>query len=364
MSDQDTKRILEKAFPELPPIVKSRIRETIAHTEPEKSIRHHGIFPRALLAALLLLAIGMAAVAAMQQMGVLHFTQSYMNEAVYDTLPEANELVHKDLAVVERPDVIVRVEEAAYDGRTLQIMYSITRRNATAPFDKQAVENGDYVYDIHDNGNMGGCDWLVVNGVNVELLLIETSAGEENGQLLFYLESNLEPPGGAKPLRPTGKMTVGLPIQPGGKEGPVVPDGLTFTMDVGDATTRYSLKLPEPVEVRGCRIQFSDLHFSPIQVSMTYTITIPASMAAGKTAPELDTLIGSFANGILENDRGEQLGHGKYGPSGGPINRMENGDLVVEANERFTPSSQYTPVIYLVTRGGDRLPIPMEQAGK
>jgi hypothetical protein len=364
MNDQNTKHILERAFPDLPPIVKSCIRETTAHANPNKGSYHLGLFLRVVLTVLLLLSIGIAAVAAMQQIGVLHFTQSYMNEAFYVTLPEANDLVQKDLAVIERPGVVVRVEEAAYDGRILQIMYSITRRNTTMPFDKQAVENGDYAYDIQANGNMGACDWLVVNGTNVELISCAATAGEENGQLLYYVESNLEPPGGANQLQPTGEMTIGLPIQSGGKEGPVVPDGLTFTMNVGDAAARYSLSLPKPMEVRGCRIQFTDLHFSPIQVSMKYNIIIPVETAAGKSESDLDPLIRSFSNSRLENDRGERLGSGKEGTYKSEPVVLGNGDLMVEVYDRYTPSDQYTKIIYLSTEGGDKIPIQMVPAGK
>ena len=363
MKDQAMKHVLEKAFPPLPQAVDRRIRNTLENASPQAGPRLRRAFPRLALAALLVLLVGITAVAAMQKMGVLHFTQSYMSEVVYETLPEAASLVHKNLAEIDRPEVTVRVEEAAYDGRILKIMYSITRKNAAAPFDKQAAENGEYVFDAKANGGFAANDWLVVNGVKVELLSMSTSAGDENGQLLYYVESSLTPPGGAKPLRPTGKMTVGLPIE-WGENGASVPEGLTFTMDVGDAVTRYSLKLPEPVTLRGCRLQFTDLHFTPMQVSITYTLTIPAEMAAGKSDEELDPLTSSFTYGRLENDRGEKLGGGKDGPISGPLTRLENGDVMLEFYGNPTPSDQCTKVIYLITEGGDRIAIPMEPANK
>ena len=362
MNDQAVKHILENTFPALPQAVDSRIRETLAGASPEAIPRLRRAFPRFALAALLVLLFGVTAVAALQNMGVLHFTQSYMNEAVYATLPEASGLVKKNLAEIDRPTVTVRVEEAAYDGRVLQIMYSITRKDATTPFDKQAAENGDYAYDTKANGSFGACDWLEINGQKVNLVMIATSAGEENGQLLYYVESSLEPFDSAAQLRPTGKMTVGLPIE--WKEtGAAVPEGLTFAMDIGD-TAAYDVRLPEPIEARGCLVQFTDLHFSPIQVSIMYTVIFPKAMADGKTDEELDALIRGFAHGRLENEQGTRLGTGKEGTYHSGPNVLENGGLEVEVYDRYTPSAAYTPVVYLVTEGGDRLPIPMEPAGK
>ena len=363
MNDQAVKHVLEKAYPPMPQLMEHRIRKTLETKNPKAAHAVGRVLPRFALAALLILMMGITAVAALNKMGVLHFTQSYMNEAVYNTQPEAASLVQRNLAQIDRPEVTVRVEEAAYDGRLLKIMYSITRKNADAPFDKEAAENGEYVYDTKANGGFGFCDWLVVDGVKVELLSMSSSAGDENGQLLYYIESGLVPPGDAKPVRPSGKMTVGLPIE-SGENGASVPDGLSFTMDVGDAATKYSLRLPEPVTVQGCLIQFTDLHFSPMQVSITYTITVPKALSDGKTNEELDSLISSLTLGRLEDDQGNRLGGGKDGPISGPVKKLENGDVTVEAYGNLTPSDQYTKVIYVVTEGGDRLPISMEPANK
>ena len=362
MNDQAVKRVLEKAFPPLPQAMDKRIRNTlvIATNAPARSVRR--VFPHAVLAALLLLLIGASAVAALQITGVLHFTQSNMMEAIYETLPEAAGLVKKNLAKIDRPDVTVRVEEAVYDGRMLQIMYSVTRKNASSPIDEKSAEHGGDAYDLLANGGFGPCDWLEVEGQKVNLVMGATSAGDENGQLLYYVESNLDPMSSAAQLRPKGKITVGLPIE-WLESGAVVPDGMTFTMNIGD-TAAYDVNLPEPIMVRGCQVSFTDLHFSPIQVSILYTVTLPKALTEGKTDEDLDTLIRSFAHSRLENEQGVRLGTSKEGTYYAGPKVLSNGDLSVEVYQRYTPGKKYTPVVYLVTEGGDKIPIPMEPTVK
>ena len=38
--------------------------------------------------------------------------------------------------------------------------------------------------------------------------------------------------------------------------------------------------------------------------------------------------------------------------------------IFLKVYQRYTPGKKYTPVVYLVTEGGDKIPIPMEPAVK
>ncbi len=350
MNDQMLKNALEKAFPPLPPLVHLRARETLQKDGAAKGIKFRRSFLKAVLIGLVMLSLCAAAIAAMHQWGVLHFFQSYMREEYYFTLPQARTLVHKDLAFLSLKEVDVRVEEAAYDGRMLSIVYSITQRDAAAPFEARTVENGSFTFAAANRDHVGGCDWLTVNGVDVNLVSSATAAGPENGQVLYYVESELYPLPSETQLRPAGGMTVGLPILWGGQR-PAVPEGLTFTMDVGDAATRYSCRLPEPISIAGCTVQFTDLHLSPMNVYIEYTVIIPGALAQGKSQGELESIVGRLSGDTLEDAQGNPLGIGKAGHFG-PIQTMKDGGWQAPVYARFAPGSGYTQTVRLVTGTG------------
>ena len=352
MNDKVLKHALEKAFPPLPPPVHLRVRETLQQDGAAKRVKFRRTFLKAVLIGLVMLGLCAAAIAAMNQLGVLQFSQSYMREEYYFTLPEAKTLVRKNLAFLSLNEVDVRVEEAAYDGRMLSIVYSITQRDAKAPFDRQAVENGDFSFDAARRDRVGGFDWLLVNGVKVNPVSAAEAAGPENGQILFYIDSELYPVNGEPQLRPTGEITVGLPILWDGKR-PRVPEGFTFTMDVGDAATRYSYKLPEPMEIDGCTVRITDLHLSPMNVYIEYTVFIPASLAQGKSQEELEKIAARFAWvwDDPEDNNGLSLGIGKDHHYGF-LEAVGDGGWQVPVYARFAPGSGYGETIRLHTKAG------------
>lgn len=137
-------------------------------------------FSVALACALLALMTAAAALAVGLRFGVFDFMTTLFGQAA--ALPEAEQLVVRDLAAMTLPHTTLRVEEAVYDGGSLRVMYSVTPNGEGLTLEEAAAADGV---------KLAGCDWLKIDGQ--ELIMPGGSAfastlSPEGESMLCYLE--------------------------------------------------------------------------------------------------------------------------------------------------------------------------------
>lgn len=210
----------------------------------------------AALLALALLALAVAGVAYGYRRGVLNFTEGF-GFAGMVSQPGADALVTSGaLAHVELAHVTVDVLEAVYDGAELRVVYALTSPDGLL---HPAEHAEGYEMPGAAEGDVTMCDFLRVNGQDVYLDNTWEAPGDVPGQMLYYLQTNLNDWGvdvsGAETL------TLGLPLYPG--EGGVsstldfaipaaVPEGLVKTAslvscDMGGLTASVTASAFSPL---------------------------------------------------------------------------------------------------------------------
>ncbi len=254
---------------------------------------------------------------ALQQTGLLSFREPYMTEAYYFALPEAQELVHPLEAAASFEGWKAELREVLFDGRWLKVLYAVTDQRASEPFtsqQKEAIGNGDLdslyqLYgqaDAYPSTETSGS--LLINGKQVNIHNAASGAGDNPGEYLFVVDSELEPSGGLgegmAPLRPEGVTQLTVPFT--NSQGVQVA-ALTARFDAGDAVHRYARPLPEPVQRDVGRLVFYDLFVSPANVVLQYGIRFAPTQS--------EQAVASLPKVQLVNARGEPLGTGKDGYS-------------------------------------------------
>ena len=81
------------------------------------------------------------------------------------------------------------MREAVYDGAELRIVYSLTDRSGELHL-AATVANG-YEMPGYDAGETQICDYVLVNGQNVDFDQAWEVPGDAPGQMLYYLQTNL-----------------------------------------------------------------------------------------------------------------------------------------------------------------------------
>lgn len=106
------------------------------------------------------------------------------------------------------------VLEAAYDGAELRVVYALTAHDGQLRMDEHTA-NG-YIMPGSEEGDVHMCDYVTVNGQDAYFDDTWEMPGDEPGQMLYYLQTNLLSWGvdvsGAEALQ------IGLPMLP--KEDP------------------------------------------------------------------------------------------------------------------------------------------------
>ena len=200
---------LMKAYPSMPENVQQRVDDTLLRLRTESAAGRtaHSTPRRRLSFALVLtLALTIAAVgtAAGIRLGVFDFMTNLFGQA--GVLPEAEQLVHSDLAHVSLPNSALAVEEAVYDGGNLRIVYSVRSTNPALSIEEAAEADGISLY---------GCDWFFIGGEERHMTNGSAHASRlspEGDRWLCYLDIYLASSG----IVPEGDFTVGLPLT--GKE--------------------------------------------------------------------------------------------------------------------------------------------------
>lgn len=166
------------------------------------------------LVALMLLALAVGGVAYGYRRGVLNFTEDF-GFAQMVSQDGAEEFVTSgSLAHLELEHVTVDVIEAVYDGTELRVVYGLTSKDGQI----HMAEHAEYfVMPGSEEGDVHMCDYIVVNGQDAFFYDAWEAAGE-NGQVLYYLQTNLLEWG--VDVSDADELLIGLPMLP--KEDPTV----------------------------------------------------------------------------------------------------------------------------------------------
>ena len=378
-NDEKLKSTLEKAFPDTPEIFHRALQSALqGEPAPKRGPRRRGMLRLALCCALLL-AVCTVSLAVANHYGVLNFDAGW-DERYYFTLPEAQGMIRYDLCQVQVGDTLWRVKESVYDGRVLRVLYSVRDLNADAPYAADQDPWAAYSALTSREGVALACDGngeIFVNGHGVNLEAVNMRLGAENGEIEGWLDCRMsyyDPATGTWPsIQATGDMLVEMPFVFSRERGAQEADRLAFTLQAGDAATAYALALPESTTLQtGAVFTFTDLHFSPANVFVTYQVYVPARNLPAvmpkdhESAEYWDMLLQlpemrMLMSDRLVNEKGEQLGVSRDGWVR-PI-LQPDGSLKIARHFESAPSTLYTPTIYLML-GDEKIAIPMRYQAK
>jgi hypothetical protein len=358
---------LQKAYPAIPPECHDALWMAACSIQEKKGGRRRLSFALVVILCLLLVLAGAAL--AFTQFGILNFGRLKAASNNY-SLPEVESLVSVGLAEKTLKRVKVEVKEAYYDGRVLEILLSISSlaQGSSDRMYKDVYEGSNWELDNAWNDLQLSHGYININGQQMNIRSSDFQPGDTSGEYQYLVDSALEyevgTTGEMKILRPKGSMEVSIDIVGYPKE-----DAITFTLPVPEES-KWSLPLPPPIQVNGCTLTFTDLHFSPINTYIEYAVQMPASMVpegaledAGEADLALFDLQGRFCPMGLVDEKGEQLpGIGKAGGSR-ECRRLDNGDLWTVYYVEYSANGEYPDTIYLSVDGA-MVPIHMENSSK
>ena len=214
-------------------LVHSAFDKGLAHVENRPSLRYEVMrkargeqkvkrkISVATVYAMAALMTATVAFAAGMQFGVFDFmTNLFGQEAV---LPQAQELVASDLAVMELENTMLKVEEAVYDGGNLRVVYSVASNNESQTIEEAALA---------DRVSLNGCDWFLINDEEIIMTngsYIGNMLSPEGNRMLCYLDIYLA----SSNIVLQEEFKVSLPLIGSGREA----EYATFTVpgyDVAD----------------------------------------------------------------------------------------------------------------------------------
>lgn len=382
MRDERLKKQLERAFPPTPAVFHARMAQIAADTRAQKRISRRRALRLAMI-CLTLMALGGAAVAAMNHYGVLNFNSGW-DDSYYFSLPEAQDMIQYNLACETTGALEWRVKEAIYDGRVLRVLYAVRDTAAREPFssadpeDEQSSAWSAYWAMCQREGvflKSDGNGEIFVNGQGVNLESVDMRLGGLPGEVEGWMDCRMSyyNPDTEKyeEIRPEGVLEISLPFafEKEGIEEQSSAAALSFRLSAGDAASRYALALPPAQKLpTGAELTFTDLHFSPATVFITFEINIPADRLP-EERPDLQdfTVFDSLLDNLpeythaakvwLENSRGEKLGVSKDEWMAFAYN--EAGGLTLTHHCEFTPSERYTNPLTLCLKNW-RVSLPLE----
>lgn len=168
-----------------------RISGAETHRRAAPPARHRRTSRRraAVLLLLALLALAVGGVAYTVRRGVLNFTEDFGFAPMVSQEGAERLVTSGSLAHIELERTIIDVREAVYDGAELRIVYSLTDRSGELHL-AATVANG-YEMPGYDAGETQICDYVLVNGQNVDFDQAWEVPGDAPGQMLYYLQTNL-----------------------------------------------------------------------------------------------------------------------------------------------------------------------------
>ena len=312
---------LEAAIPEASPLFGRAVRETLAALErqemqtPKATPARPIVTKRRALVFVLAAILALAAVAAAATLlfrNVFYVTMG-------DTPKNAASITRYNLATETVGNAEITIKEAAYDGMSLYVLYSIRDMTATESFGVRDETTGDFylAYDAYDKIYDLGVGWwtdsLWIDGEDIDMPAMsggEDLPGPENGEILYYMQYRLDQVG----LYLKGNaVEIAMPI---GERQPfeslsvtrdpfsiVKPDkGLvTFTLDCsshGQVTTLTPNLLTETPEWSA---KVTNAVFTPLQLYVTLDWAVNPDVMAAYIAENGD---GYYEDGIKYWDYG------------------------------------------------------------
>lgn len=137
-----------------------------------------------------------------------------------DALPQATELVQRDVAEMRVGHTTLRAVEAVYDGAAVRFVLSVSNDTIDRPITEEEANGGDgeFVAALRADGvtALYSFDWFTIDGVSYSVTggsYGETAAGAENGEALVYFELLLTESAGEPVTAPTGDFTLGVPVR-------------------------------------------------------------------------------------------------------------------------------------------------------
>lgn len=242
--------------------------------------------------------------AAILLLGAVAFAASQLRRNVFEVTLNANpqnaaQLIQYDLAKESFNECDIEIRQAAYDGMTLYLVYSVRDRAATELLGELDPDTGvRYVYDetmpAMERDNIGWwIDSLWINGQSVNMPAGSAQwveGGEEPGELLFYQTWCLD----QEDIFLSGKREeISLPIGERQPRESLVIDREAHTIEKPkaglvtfylDCSSRDGVTVTHPNEWKDLgdfAAAARDVTFSPIQLYITLDLKInPDSLAA------------------------------------------------------------------------------------
>ena len=365
MKNEHNRKILETAFPPMDAHFDRTVRSTLEEIVHSERAARRLPLRLALPALLILLTLG-TAIAATQGLNLFNFFSSWT--PVPTVQPEAYELMQHNVAAYSFEHVDICIREAAWDGRVLRMLYSVRDRAVTRRYTDEEIQAEGWHMEGADLDGITahfGCDYVYINGVTLSMTgSMATRAGEENGEVLVALESNLldRIPDEAPDLTLGDTFDVCLPIL-----GKGTPQELHFTVSNTNIPGVRSLPLPAPqkgASPDAITLEVTDLTISPIRVYLSVRATLPTSY----TDAQIDSVVGNALDVTLSDLR-------RYDTGAGVINGNvefgadEQGEwqiyyhipkgehAIVQVDAEFATAPQY-PDTFTVSVLGQTISIP------
>ncbi len=265
----------------------SRIAAGVSQMEasPRRFVKRRTVLILVVLAVLALAALGVAA-AFSHSVFTFLWGQDDPNSYVQG---DAAGLLKTNLPSISREHVEIAIREAAYDGKELRVVYSVRNKNATklyTPYDYQG-DAAELVEALSMDGLGSVCDWVVVNGKDLNLSDAGELTGDRPGEILYYIQSLLAD----QDVSPKGDFTVGLPLGRGidpatGRRRSYVLPELEFTLNAEEAMKLLRTATPAETTVEDIRIEITEATFSPVTGALYLRLTGPDKDKLDKAADQ------------------------------------------------------------------------------
>ncbi len=288
---------LKAATPDVPEVFHQTMEETLGRIaaqetgalparKPTPRLRKR--FAVALVAAMLVVAV---AVAAVLRPDVLTAFWGEVN-----VTEDMRGIIRRNLAGETIGNYTVRIEEAAWDGVSLYVLYSIRDNTCTTLLGKESAydPSGRRYLSEEETQRFENVGWwtdtIWINGEDVDIPGGTTwyeYGGDKPGEVLFYQLWPLGWPVGGEPLTLHGQVTFSLPIgerqamdtlKRNENGGFALPEKgvLSFALDT-DALSgvRKTAMKEETVFPDGTAVRVSEATFSPVKTYVTLDYQVP-----------------------------------------------------------------------------------------
>lgn len=375
--NEHNKKAFESAFPDVPQAFDFAMRKTLEEIQMKNAKR--ATLRTCLLVGLALMVMCGAALALTGNINLFNFFD--FSQPYQTVQPDAYKLTQSDAASYDFDHVTVSIKEAAWDGRVMRVMYSIRDRAATGRFDDESVQNQTYAFPAADADGIrayNGCDWMYINGESVCLTgYMSSRAGEQNGEILVALESDLSQrlPVDAPNVTLGDSFTVSLPIQlrrnadgsiyvgENGFEN-LTPDALTFTVQNTNLAGVRDVRLPQSVRFDDYTFNVTMLKITPIRVYLMADIVVDEGCDYDRT----EVIASNWADAVLGDGKGQNLmsfecGYGQVGVKvdvvdGECVYTLPEGDVHIELDMTFITAETYPETFVLTGKDGKQITIP------